>query len=398
MPGRPAFPDMPESEHRHRVTEARSWMAENGTACVVVASDENIAYYTGFRRTFLSPLHWFQAAVIGREQVTFVIPDHNHNTVANLGWVSDLRCWGGPDPSVEGNPIKVLLGVVREMTPNGGRVGVELGEGMHWQASVGQINEFQAGLQGFEILDVAPEIWRQRMVKSRYELQLLTECAQVACRGFMAGLKAVRAGVSERDVLKAVMTEFVASGAADSPFQGQLMIRSGHDRYPMYAARAEDRILRDGDQLILDSGPSYHGYLIDMQRQACIGPPSELQQRLYNRGVVGFRAALAAIRPGAITRDIHKAAVDAMNDHGPPLESHIAFFGHGIGLANHEPPWLRWQGDEVLQEGMALSVEIPSYDIPRFRVLGGFLEDVVVVTADGHRNLTAEVPHELWLA
>jgi Xaa-Pro aminopeptidase len=236
------------------------------------------------------------------------------------------------------------------------------------------------------------------MVKSDYELQLLGECARIACRGFMAGLKEVRAGVTERDVLKAVLTEFVASGAADSPFQGQLMMRSGRERYSMFAARAEDRILREGDQIILDSGPSFRGYLIDMQRQACIGPPSVLQQQLYDRGLVGFRSALAAVRPGAKASDIHRAAVHAMNDHGPPLETHLEFFGHGIGLANHEPPWLRRHGDEVLEEGMVLSIEIPSYDIPQFRVLGGFLEDVVVVTADGHHNLTADVPQELWLA
>jgi Xaa-Pro aminopeptidase len=46
---------------------------------------------------------------------------------------------------------------------------------------------------------------------------------------------------------------------------------------------------------------------------------------------------------------------------------------------------------------MTLSIEIPSYDVPEYRVIGGFLEDMVLVTEHGHENFTAAVPHDLWI-
>ena len=190
---------------------------------------------------------------------------------------------------------------------------------------------------------------------------------------------------------------FIEDGAVDTPMRGQLMIRSGKGRYDMFAARPVDRCLEQGDQVMLDSGPSYKGYLADMQRQASLGTPSDLQRCLYDRSRVGLEAALEVVHAGVPVRDVYTAAVRAMG-RLQPVRVHLAFFGHSVGLANHEPPWLGPDAEEVLEEGMVLSVEVPSYDIPQYRVLGGFLEDVIIVTANGHENVTGEIPHELWVA
>jgi Xaa-Pro aminopeptidase len=56
------------------------------------------------------------------------------------------------------------------------------------------------------------------------------------------------------------------------------------------------------------------------------------------------------------------------------------------------------QADIILKEGMYLAVEISAQDVPEFRVVGGFPEDNVLVTKDGHENLTWDVPRKLWIA
>ncbi len=375
-------------------------MSQAGVDALICVCDENFAYYSGFRRTFVSPLNWFQTLIVAADgHVVAVVPDHNVNIVTGTCWVDDVRPWGGPDDKgLPRDPVQVLVGAVKDLVGSGRRIGLELGPGMPWQATVREIDATRDGLRDFEVVDVTSHIWRQRQIKTEYEISLLREAGRIACKGFLAGLQALRAGVTERDILKIIVSTYVMEGAVDSPVQGQHMMRSGPDRYAMFSARPVDRVLQDGDQLMIDSGAVVKGYMVDMQRQACIGEPSDLQRRLYDRGLAGFQAALAAIRPGARVADVHRAAVDAMVATGVPFETHIEFFGHGIGLANHEPPWLRNEGADVIDENMVLSVEIPSYDIPQFRVLGGFLEDAVVVTRDGCENLTDAVPHDLWIA
>ncbi len=73
------------------------------------------------------------------------------------------------------------------------------------------------------------------------------------------------------------------------------------------------------------------------------------------------------------------------------------FFGHSIGLTNHELPFIVPDDHTPLQAGMVLSVEVPAYDVPEFRVLGGFLEDVVLVTGSGVEVLTSKAPRDYWI-
>lgn len=391
------FLDMPMGESELRIAAARRWMADADVQALVLLCDENVTYYTGFRKTFRSPLGWLQAFVLGTHRATFVVPHHNENLVRHTAAVEEVNVWGGRSRAAA-TAVQAVLDAVRAVAPAGATIGLELGEGMPWAASVSESDELRAGLATFAIRDVSDRIWSQRMLKTDYEIQLLREAGRIAVHGFRAGLEAVAEGVTEREILKVILVGFIEAGGFDTPMEAQLMIRSGRDRYPIFSARPVDRALERGDQVMLDSGPSLKGYLIDMQRQASVGEPEPLQRTLYDRGLAGFQAALEAIRAGTTVRDVHRAAVEAMREVALPLELHIDFFGHGIGLANHEPPWLREACGFELQEGMVLSVEIPSYDVPEFRVLGGFLEDVVVVTRDGYENLTGNLGHELWIS
>lgn len=388
----------PKEEFDYRLAQARDWMRQDKLAGLLLIAEENVVYYTGFRRTFDSPWGWFHAALVTPDRVAFVIPDHNFNIASRTCWVQDLRMWGGPvEAGHPQDPIAVLVRTVQELVPPGSLLGADLGEGMHWRASIDEIDRLRAGLAQFKWVDSTPRLWQQRRVKTPYELDVYRRLGKITAQGFLAGLRAIRPGVTERDVLAAMWHAFIDGGAVDTPIHGQLMIRSGRGRYDVFGARPTDRRLEKGDQVMLDSGPYYLGYYADMQRQACVGRPSDLQVQLYDRAQAGFEAALAVVRAGAAVRDVYAAAVRAM-ERFRPVRTHLHFWGHSIGLANHEPPWLSRESDALLERGMVLTIEIPSYDIPEYRVLGGFLEDMIIVTDNGYENLTADAPHNLWIA
>lgn len=394
------YPDIPKEELDLRIEQACERMAERGIDAYLVFSEQNVGYFTGFRQTFESPtVVWVGALITARGEVSIVVTHGIYNIVNKSTWVEDIRPFGGADYwNLPKDPLALVSELVREKLGDSATIGLELGYGMPPRLTVLEVDRLRALLSGHRLVDAAPPIWAQRAIKTPWERDVYRDLCRMTAAGFLAGMRFARAGVSERDILREIQLEFVRQGAFDTPMRGQLMIRSGRDRHDMYCARPSDRILQDGDQLMLDSGPCHQGYLADIQRHVFIGEPPKLERDLYEQSRRGLEAAVAAIRPGVTASSVWRAAQEAMLKSGVNNNVHWSFFGHSIGLTNHELPFITPQDDTLLEEHMVLSLEVPAYDVPDFRVLGAFLEDIVLVTAGGCEVLTAGVTREMWIA
>lgn len=395
----PLFPDIPAAEYDLRLAALQRDMAVRGFDAVVMFCEENQSYWSGYRRTYESPtVQWSTLVVPQSGQPTFVTV-HGHYFLANkTSHVEDIRAFGGSAYwKLPTDPVALVLDVVREKVGAGGRIGLELGFGMHMRVTFNEFDRLRAGLQAYRLDDASDMYLRLRAIKTEWEIDLYRTLGDITAKGFLAGLMAVREGVTERDVLQAVMRSWVDQGAVDSPLRHQLMMRSGRDRYDMFTARPVDRVLRKGDQVFFDSGPCHKGYLTDIQRHASIGDPPQLCLDLFGQSRAGLEAAIDAIRPGVTASEIYQTACRAMEKVGVNTRVPWVFFGHSIGLTNHELPFIVPDDHTPLQAGMVLSIEVPAYDVPEFRVLGGFLEDVVLVTQNGAEVLTSKAPRDYWI-
>jgi len=157
--------------------------------------------------------------------------------------------------------------------------------------------------------------------------------------------------------------------------------------------------LRAGETIIIDIFPrdlatKYWG---DMTRTVVKGRASDDLRRLHAAVREAQAAAIAAIAPGATGDEVHRSVQRVFERAGFPTElragNWVGFFhgtGHGVGLDIHEPPRLSKNGP-TLAEGMVITVEPGLY----YPGLGGCrLEDLVVVTASGCRNLN-RAPYDL---
>jgi len=156
--------------------------------------------------------------------------------------------------------------------------------------------------------------------------------------------------------------------------------------------------VKAGESIIVDIFPvdKTSRYYADMTRTFVKGEPDEELQRMYDAVLESQEAALDMIQAGINGRDVHNKVAEVLHDAGyktnvhdqkpgePLREGFMHGTGHGVGLEIHEAPRISL-ADEKLIPGDVVSVEPGVYD-PK---IGGVrIEDLVVVTEDGCRNLT----------
>jgi len=219
-----------------------------------------------------------------------------------------------------------------------------------------------------------------RMCKSAAEVAALAAAATQADRAMQAAVDACRPGVTEAEVAWAAEAAFRQDGAEEVTFT---LVASGpNGAYPHH--HSGERRLQAGDAIVIDIGASLDGYKSDITRMVHLGQPSAEFLKVHAAVYQANQRAMAAVRPGATCEEIDRMARGTLEAAGyGPFFTHRT--GHGLGLEGHEPPWIMAGDATVLQEGMVFSIEPGVYLTGRFGVR---IEDVVVVTEAGVRNLT----------
>lgn len=178
--------------------------------------------------------------------------------------------------------------------------------------------------------------------------------------------------------------DFLKDGMSNSH---GMIVAGGKDAADPHSSGAGP--FRAGEAIVMDIFPRSKRtrYWADMTRTVSKGQPSDELMRMYETVLRSQKAAFAQIRAGANGKDVHDAVVEVLkeagyNQEGGPRMNHST--GHGVGLDIHEAPGLGYTDVELLENDV-VTVEPGLYDPD----IGGIrIEDMVVVTKDGYRNLT----------
>jgi Xaa-Pro aminopeptidase len=151
-----------------------------------------------------------------------------------------------------------------------------------------------------------------------------------------------------------------------------------------------ERMIEDGDMIVLDFGSLKDGYGSDTTRTVHVGEPTDEEREVFEIVRRAQQTAFEAVRPGIACQEIDRAARKVINDAGYG-DYFIHRTGHGIGLTTHEPPCMAEGEIQTLEPGMCFSIEPGIYLPGRFGVR---IQDIVTVTQDGGRRLN-NTTHEL---
>jgi Xaa-Pro aminopeptidase len=211
-----------------------------------------------------------------------------------------------------------------------------------------------------------------RMLKSEREIEALARAAAQADRALMVGAEACQPGVTEREVAEKIADYFRQDGA--EAVDVTLVASGPNSAFPHH--EASDRILQDGDTILIDIVATLDGYKSDVTRVVHLGEPPPQVRAVHEIVLEANRRGREAAVAGAYARDVDRAARTVIEQAGyGPYFIHRT--GHGLGMEVHEEPWISAESSTLLEPGMVFSVEPGIYLEGQFGIR---IEDIVVVT------------------
>jgi Xaa-Pro aminopeptidase len=269
----------------------------------------------------------------------------------------------------------------RELVPQiaarmSGRVGFE-----DAKLSVRQLARLEAAIGDDVGLVPAGDLVEQlRVVKERDELERVAAAAELTDGVYEWALERGLAGRTERDVARACEARLRELGA--EPSFPPIVAAAENGALPH--AEPGEREIGAGELVVFDMGALLDGYCSDCTRTFATGEVGDEGREIYKLVQRAQAAALEAVRPGASGMEVDAVAREIISEagHGDHFGHGL---GHGVGLEVHEGPRLATTSEDELQEGNVVTVE-PGVYLPGR--LGVRIEDLVVVTGDGYRDLS----------
>lgn len=375
------------SEFIARVAKAQSLMGANGIDALLLTTEQNLRYFTGYLTRFWeSPSRpWFLIVPQSGDPVA-VIPSIGAALMAKT-WIADIRTWSAPDLVDDG--VSLLAQTLSEVLGQGARIGVPSGHETHLRMPLTDYARLQGLLPQMTFGPDANIVHQLRLVKSAAEVAKIETACAIAGRAFQRVPEIAAAGVPLERVFRDFQRLCLEEGADWVPY---LAGGTGPLGYDDVISPATDAPLQSGAVLMLDTGLVWDGYFCDYDRNYVIGAPSAGLKSNWSRLLDATEAGKEAAKVGNTARDVFRA-MDAICTGGQG-GGDAGRLGHGLGMNLTEWPSFI-NGDETeLVDGMVITLE-PGITMPDGSVL--VHEDNFVITAHGPRQLSPAAPRELWV-
>lgn len=365
----------------------RKAMAAAELEALITFSPENIYYVTGHD----SPGYYFyQACIITQRELPVNILRRIETT--NTLWHS----WSRRVVSYEDrqDPVEATLAALEQLGVASKRVGIE---SENFFITPGRYAALRAGIEkrGGKPID-AQLVEPLRLIKSKEELGHMRRGARIVEKAMSAAIEASGEGVNENVIAGAMWKALAEAGgeyAGLPPF-----ITSG-PRSSLCHATWGGRTVQRGDVLAYELPGVTKRYVSPLFRCGTAGPASDDVRRLADACITSLEAAIAAIRPGATSDEVHAASRGNFEKKGlGHLHGHRT--GYSVGI-NYPPDWGEgqimslWAGDQRrLEPGMTFHL-VPGVIMPREYLIN--ISETVLVTDTGCEAIT-QFPRELFVA
>jgi len=266
---------------------------------------------------------------------------------------------------------------------DGKRIGVE-----PLQLRLMEFGHVKAGTPEAEYPDASEVLIGLRLKKDKAEVDAMRRAVKIAQDALEATIPKIKIGMTERELSSELVIQLLKNGSdPEMPFAP---IVSGGPNGANPHASPTDRKLQAGDLLVIDWGAAYSHYISDLTRTFAVGEVDDECRKIHKIVQEANAAGRAAGKPGLPCAhvDIAARAVIEKSGYGKYFTHRT---GHGIGMEGHEEPYMRGDNMQLLEPGMAYTVE-PGIYLPNRN--GVRIEDNIVITESG-ADCLSDMPREI---
>ncbi len=358
-------------DYQDRLARAAKEAAAANLDALVITPSPDLLYLVGYDAPLLERL---TALIVGsNDSPLMIVPELERPRAAASPACKllDIEIWRDGE-----DPFEAVAGLL----PDGQRFGAtDRMWAMHLLA-------LQRALPDSTFVLASRVMTRLRVRKDEREIELLGRAGRSADGTFDRIIREGLEGRPEKEVSRRLSELLVETGCESAAFA---IVGSGPNGASPHH-EAQDRTIETGDAVVLDFGGRVGGYCSDMTRTVSVGEPSGETTEIHEVVRQAQEAAFQTAKPGVPAQEIDRAARRVISDAGY-ADRFIHRTGHGIGLEEHEHPYIVEGNSEPLEPGMCFSIEPGIYLEGRFGVR---IEDIVAVTEGGAMRLN-HAPREL---
>ncbi len=310
--------DFKESEYQSRTEKVQKIMFEKKLDAILLCTEPEVRYFTGFRSLFWQSLTrpWFVVIPKNGKPIA-IIPEIGRDLMART-WIDHIITW--PSPRREDEGISLLVSVLKEAKT----IGLLMGEEASLRMPLSDFEELKSRINGY-FYDCSNIIKQVRLIKLEAEILILKNICAIAGRSFDRAGGLFYCGQPLNEAFREFKIALLKEGAEEVPY---LVGGAGADGYADVISPPSAKPLEDGDVLMLDTGSTLKGYFCDFDRNWAIGRASDLAKSAYSKLHHATEVALKEIRPGMTCEQVFILINNALGGGS----SDIGRMGHGLGI------------------------------------------------------------------
>ena len=363
---------------KQRIEHVRAELDARGLDSILVSHPQNRNYLIGFGGEDDPPLDTAGMLLVGPDSLV-LITDGRYTIQAAGELYPELGI------EIVARQGKVAAAIAEQVAKRKyKRLGFETAHLLHmlWRS-------IDKSLPDTDLIPVTRLVEPLRMVKSDGEMAILRKAISISDQAFNIVSKRLTPGMTEKQAAWDIERTMRDLGADERAF-GTIMA-SGPNGAMAHAVPG-NRLLREGEPIVIDMGARLDGYNSDMTRTIILGEPTDKFREIYNIVLAAHLAAERGIKAGISGVEADKLARDVIDAAGYG-DTFTHSLGHGIGLEVHEGPSFSRLSEDTLEEGNVMSVEPGIY----IEGWGGVrIEDLVLVRHDDAEVLTLADKHPAY--